>query len=284
MAKNKIVRLRRQDQLYVQIPTFIIIVIAIVLALLPTIITCINSFKTQSEINLSIMSLPKGFEWKNYVEAFESVKANILSSLIVAVVGALGQVLIAAVVAYVFSYCNFSGKNAIFYLYISVMFIPSALNLPTLYALTYKLNLINSLWGIWLPGWAAGQVGSMFLLRVFFQNQPRTIIEAAKIDGAGDFNLALRIVMPMTIPIFIYLFLGAVGNRYDDYLWPSLILREENLKMIATVMMEKSATLSESNMGAAYAMYIVAGIPMIIVSGISLRFFTGVEFSSALKM
>ena len=284
MAKKKIVRLRRQDRLRVQIPTFIVIVIAIGLALLPTVITCINSLKTQSEINLSIMSLPKGFEWKNYVEAFESVKANILSSLIVAVVGALGQVLIAAVVAYVFSYCRFSGKNAIFYLYISVMFIPSALNLPTLYALTYKLNLINSLWGIWLPGWAAGQVGSMFLLRVFFQNQPRTIIEAAQIDGAGDFDLALRIVIPMTIPIFIYLFLGAVGNRYDDYLWPSLILREENLKMIATVMMEKSATLSESNMGAAYAMYIVAGIPMIIVSGISLRFFTGVEFSSALKM
>lgn len=284
MAKKKIVRLRRQDQLSVQIPVLIIIVIAICLALLPTIITLINSLKTQSEINLSIMSLPKGFEWRNYVEAFETVKANILSSLIVAVVGALGQVLIAAVVAYVFSFCHFTGKNTIFYLYISVMFIPSALNLPTLYALTYKLDLINSLWGIWLPGWAAGQVGSMFLLRVFFQNQPKTIIEAAQIDGADDFNLALRIVIPMTIPVFIYLFLGAVGSRYDDYLWPSLILREENLKMIATVMMEKSATLSESNMGAAYAMYIVAGIPMIIVSGISLRFFTGVEFSSALKM
>ena len=284
MAKKKIVRLRRQDQLYVQIPTFIIIVIAICFALLPTIITCINSLKTQSEINLSIMAFPKGFEWENYVTAFESVKANILSSLIVAVVGALGQVMIAAVVAYIFSYCQFRGKNAIFYLYISVMFIPSALNLPTLYALSYELDLINSLWGIWLPGWAAGQVGSMFLLRVFFQNQPRTIIEAAQIDGADDINLAMRIVIPMTIPIFIYLFLGAVGNRYDDYLWPSLILREENLKMIATVMMEKSATLSESNMGAAYAMYIVAGIPMIAVSGISLRFFTGVEFSSALKM
>jgi multiple sugar transport system permease protein len=284
MAKKKIVRLRRQDQLSVQIPAMVIIVIAICLALLPTIITLINSLKTQSEINLSIMSLPKGFAWQNYVEAFETVKANILSSLIVAVVGALGQVLIAAVVAYVFSFCHFTGKNTIFYLYISVMFIPSALNLPTLYALTYKLDLINSLWGIWLPGWAAGQVGSMFLLRVFFQNQPRTIIEAAQIDGADDFNLALRIVIPMTIPVFIYLFLGAVGSRYDDYLWPSLILREENLKMIATVMMEKSATLSESNMGAAYAMYIVAGIPMIIVSGISLRFFTGVEFSSALKM
>ena len=284
MARKKIVRLRRQDQLSVQIPVLIIIVIAICLALLPTIITLINSLKTQSEINLSIMSLPKGFAWQNYVEAFETVKANILSSLIVAVVGALGQVLIAAVVAYVFSFCHFTGKNTIFYLYISVMFIPSALNLPTLYALTYKLDLINSLWGIWLPGWAAGQVGSMFLLRVFFQNQPKTIIEAAQIDGADDFNLALRIVIPMTIPVFIYLFLGAVGSRYDDYLWPSLILREENLKMIATVMMEKSATLSESNMGAAYAMYIVAGIPMIIVSGISLRFFTGVEFSSALKM
>ena len=63
MAKKKIVRLRTQDQLYVQIPALIIIVIAIGLALLPTIITCINSFKTQSEINLSIMSLPKGFEW-----------------------------------------------------------------------------------------------------------------------------------------------------------------------------------------------------------------------------
>lgn len=284
MAKRKVVRLRRQDQLHVQITVMVAITIAIAFALLPTAITWINSFKTQSEINLSIMALPQGFEWENYVEAFLVVKENIFSSLIIAVVGALGQVLLAAVVAYIFSYCNFLGKNALFYTYISVMFIPSVLNLPTLYALTYKLDLINSVWGIWLPGWAGGQVGSMFLLRVFFQNQPKTIIEAAQIDGAGDFDLALRIVIPMTIPIFIYLFLGAVGNRYDDYLWPSLVLREDNLKMIATVLMEKSATLSESNMGAAYAMYIVAGIPLIVISGISLRFFTGVEFSSALKM
>lgn len=284
MAKAKVVRLRRQDQLYIQIPTLIIIVIAICFALLPTIITWLNSVKTQSEINLSIMALPKGFEWQNYVDAFLAVKDNVASSLFVAIVGALGQVLIAAVVAYLFSYSNFYGKNKIFYLYISVMFIPSVLNLPTLYALSYKLDLINSVWGVWLPGWASGQVGSMFLLRVFFQNQPRAIIEAAQMDGADDFNLALRIVIPMTIPIFIYLFLGAVGNRYDDYLWPSLILREENLKMIASVIMEKSATMSESNMGAAYAMYIVAGLPMIAISGISLRFFTGVEFSSALKM
>ena len=70
MAKKKIVRLRRQDQLYVQIPTFIIIVIAICFALLPTIITWLNSVKTQSEINLSIMAFPKGFEWENYVDAF----------------------------------------------------------------------------------------------------------------------------------------------------------------------------------------------------------------------
>lgn len=284
MAKAKVVRLRRQDQLYIQIPTLIIIVIAICFALLPTIITWLNSVKTQSEINLSIMALPKGFEWQNYVDAFLAVKDNVASSLFVAIIGALGQVLIAAVVAYLFSYSNFYGKNKIFYLYISVMFIPSVLNLPTLYALSYKLDLINSVWGVWLPGWASGQVGSMFLLRVFFQNQPRAIIEAAQMDGADDFNLALRIVIPMTIPIFIYLFLGAVGNRYDDYLWPSLILREENLKMIASVIMEKSATMSESNMGAAYAMYIVAGLPMIAISGISLRFFTGVEFSSALKM
>ena len=284
MAKKKIVRLRRQDQLYIQIPTLIIIVVAICFALLPTIITLLNSFKTQSEINLSIMALPKGFELQNYVDAFLAVKDNIASSLFVAIVGALGQVLMAAVVAYLFSYSNFYGKNKIFYLYISVMFIPSVLNLPTLYALSYKLDLINSIWGVWLPGWASGQVGSMFLLRVFFQNQPRAIIEAAQMDGANDFNLALRVVIPMTIPIFIYLFLGAVGNRYDDYLWPSLILREENLKMIASVIMEKSSTMSESNMGAAYAMYIVAGIPMIVISGISLRFFTGVEFSSALKM
>jgi len=62
MAKKKIVRLRRQDRLSVQIPFLIIIVAAICLALLPTIITLINSLKTQSEINLSIMSLPKGFE------------------------------------------------------------------------------------------------------------------------------------------------------------------------------------------------------------------------------
>ena len=82
MAKAKVVRLRRQDQLYIQIPTLIIIVIAICFALLPTIITWLNSVKTQSEINLSIMSLPEGLRWQNYVDAFEAVKTSIMSSLI----------------------------------------------------------------------------------------------------------------------------------------------------------------------------------------------------------
>ena len=53
--------------------------------------------------------------------------------------------------------------------------------------MTYKLSLIDSLWGIWLPGWAAGQVGSMFLLRIFFQNQPKTIIDGTGAPGfVGD--------------------------------------------------------------------------------------------------
>lgn len=284
MAKKKVARLRRQDRLSLQIVLVIIVVFAIVFAMFPTIITYVNSLKTQSEINLSIMSIPKSLQWKNYVAAFDVVKGTIFHSLFIAVVGALGQIALAAVVAYIFSYCKFFGSNVLFYTYISVMFIPSVLNLPTLYSLVYNFDMIDTVWGIWLPGWASGQVGSMFLLRIFFQNQPKSIIEAAKIDGAGNFDLAARIVIPMAIPIFIYLFLGSVSSHYNDYLWPSLVLRQDTLKMVATVLMEKSATWSESNMGATYAMYIVSGIPLIGISAISLKFFTGAEFSSALKM
>ncbi|MBP5308481.1 MAG: carbohydrate ABC transporter permease [Clostridia bacterium] len=287
--KKRTFRLRRNERLRVQIPIIIILSVAITFTLVPFILTLINSLKANIEVQKSIFTLPapNSVMWSNYVKAFDYVGANIWNSVFIAFVQSAVLVVISAVMAYIFAEIKFFGSNLIFYVYIMVMVLPGELNTPQNYAFIYKANLLNSYWAVWLPGWASAQASGIFLFRIFFMGQPKSLKEAARIDGASNFQLFSRIVLPITIPIVIYRFLTGFTASYNSYLWNTLVLQDQSKMSVITLLMLKSGVVKDNarqGYGVLYAMYIISGLPLMAVSAVSLKFFKGTEFASALKM
>ena len=190
----------------------------------------------------------------------------------------------AAVVAYIFAQKEFMGKEFFFYLYLVMMFVPSMLGTSVLYAFMYKINLIDSYWGMWLPYIAGGQAGAIFLFRTFFRQQPKSVIEAAKLDGANDAHIFLLIVVPLAVPIIIYGFIQGFSSYYNDYLWPSLVIKSQEKITLMVMLIRKSSIYESNDWGVVYAMYLISSIPLIVTSGISLKFFSSGGFASGMKL
>lgn len=287
VKRRRPVRLRKSERLRVQIPIIVILVIAISFTLVPFLLTLLNSVKTNIEVQKNIFSIPSEFIWKNYVDAFEYVGGNIGNSVFISFVQSAVLVIISAIMAYIFAEVKFFGSDLLFYIYILVMLLPSELNTPENYAFVYKANLINTYWAVWLPGWSSAQASGIFLFRIFFMGQPKSLKEAARIDGANNFDLFMHIVLPMTIPIVIYRFLSTFTGSYNSYLWNTLVLQDQSKMSVITLLMLKSGVVkgnAKQGYGVLYAMYIISGLPLMVVSAISLKFFKGTEFSAALKM
>ena len=287
--RKKIVRLRKSERLRVQILLWSVLGVAIAFTLVPFLLTLNNSLKTSIQVQKNIFSLPKigGIMWSNYASAFEYLRANIWNSVMIAFVQSAVLVIISAVMAYIFAEIKFFGSDLIFYIYILVMLLPSELNTPENYAFVYRANLLNSYWAVWLPGWSSAQARGIFLFRIFFMGQPKSLKEAARIDGASNFQLFSHIVLPMTIPIVVYRFLTGFTGSYNSYLWNTLVLQDQSKMSVITLLMLKSGVVKDNakqGYGVLYAMYIISGLPLMVVSAISLKFFKGTEFSAALKM
>lgn len=289
VKRKRIVRLRRSERLSLQICIGAVLIVVIGVTLVPFFLTVLNSLKSNIEVQKSIFSFPALHEmqWGNYPSAFAYVGNNIVNSVVIAVVQSIGLVLISAVMAYIFSDIKFFGSNVIFYIYILVMLIPGELNTPVNYALVYNANLIDNYWAVWLPGWSGAQASGIFLLRIFFMSQPKSIKEAARIDGANNLQLFWNVVVPLTIPIIVYRFLVGFDGAYNSYLWNTLVLQDQAKMSVITLLILKSGVVKDNanqGYGVLYAMYVISGIPLMIVSAISLKFFKGTEFAAALKM
>ena len=281
---KKTVRLRYSDKRSIQTTITIITVLCVVFCLIPLFMTILNSAKSNYEIRTSIFAFPKRINTANYVTAFDAIGGNILSSVLVAVVGGFLRMAFAAVVAYIFAQKEFMGKEFFFYLYLVMMFVPSMLGTSVLYAFMYKINLIDSYWGMWLPYIAGGQAGAIFLFRTFFRQQPKSVIEAAKLDGANDAHIFLLIVVPLAVPIIIYGFIQGFSSYYNDYLWPSLVIKSQEKITLMVMLIRKSSIYESNDWGVVYAMYLISSIPLIVTSGISLKFFSSGGFASGMKL
>lgn len=269
--------------------TFITIVVTLctVFSFIALFITVVNSAKTDNEVAFNIFALPSVENFvsalkENYSGAWSEIAPYFFRSVMTALIGAAGSTMLGALLAYILVFKDFYFKNAVFMLFIAVMLVPSIIGYPVLLPLmrdTFKLG--DTLAGYMIPTIGGCQVGGMFLFRTFFSQQPKSIYESAKMDGANDVDLFLRFTLPLSLPIMLYYAVGIFTNMYNDYLWSSLIL-DSNLTL-----MPKMLSLVDSNTlqyGAMYAMYCISSLPMIIVAIISMKYFCSGEFASGMKL
>lgn len=263
---------------------YLSLAVIIALVLMPIVITFLYSLKLPYEHMMSIWRWPSDPQWGYYGEAFHGIWGNMFNSLIVCVVTTVGVVFFSSATAYVFSRHRFFGKEVLFSLVLALMMVPSVLTMTPSYLTVLKIGLFNTRWALILPGIAGGQVGAIFLFRTFFSQQPASLFESATLDGANDLVLYAKITLPLAVPVLIIQGLGTFSLMYNDFLWPTLVVRNDAIQTLMPRLKYLAESVNMTKPGVAYAMYLLAGVPLAITSLIGLKYFINGDFASGMKL
>ncbi len=152
--------------------------------------------------------IPETFVWSNYAEVWEQLPLTswLFNSVAIALLAATTVAISSTMVAFGFAHFRFPGRNALFGLVLGTMMLPGAVTMVPTYLIWKEIGLL----GTWAPLWAFNLFGSafyIFLQRQFLLGLPRELFEAARMDGASYWRIFWRIVMPLSIPSFIIVFL-----------------------------------------------------------------------------
>jgi alpha-1,4-digalacturonate transport system permease protein len=167
--------------------------------------------------------------WENYTDPLKRLRFDryLTNSVVVTITATLLTLLVNSMCAFALSKYRFRGRNAIFVLILSTLMVPvSVILIPSFLVIT-SLGLTNSLWGVILPPVATPT--GVFLLRQYMLTIPDELIDAARMDGASEWRIYWRIVMPLAIPALAVLGIFSVMWRWNDFLWPLIVLNREEV-------------------------------------------------------
>lgn len=193
----------------------------------------LSSFKTPVELARRPPTiLPAHFGPDNFAEALGAFDfARYLSnSVIVTVAATVLTLVINSLAAYALAKYRFRGRDALFLLTLATIMIPLQVILLPVYQMVSSLGLVNSLWGLIIPP-AATPTG-VFLLRQYMLTIPDEMLEAARIDGAGEFTIYRRIILPLARPALAVVTIFSVIWRWNDFIWPLIVAQSESLYTI----------------------------------------------------
>ena len=157
---------------------------------------------------------------------------------------------------------NFRGRNALFLLTLATIMIPLQVILLPVYRVVSDLGMTNSLWGLIIPP-AATPTG-VFLLRQYMLTLPDELLEAARIDGAGEWRIFVRIVLPLCRPALAVVAIFSVIWRWNDFLWPKIVAQSESIHTLPVALARMNSELVVP-INLVLAMSVMSILPVIIL-------------------
>jgi multiple sugar transport system permease protein len=191
-----------------------------------------------------------------------------INSLIYAVTTIVVSLFLASLAGYAFAKKKFAGRDALFWSFVAMLMVPGQVTIVPLFILIAELHGINTYWGLILPTLANAQ--AVFLLRQFIRDIPDDLIEAATIDGASEWHIYSRIILPLTTPVLatlgVFIFLG----QWNDFFWPLLIAQSNEMRTLTVGL----ATLQEQHptTGSIMAAATINFVPCFVVFAILQRY------------
>lgn len=169
------------------------------------------------------------FEWENYTGAVTKFPflTYLGNTVFVTIMATLITLLINSMAAFALSKYQFRGRDAIFLLIISTLMVPVSVILIPAFLVLAKVGWTNNLWGLIIPG-AATPTG-VFLLRQYMLTIPDDLLQSARIDGASEWRIYSQIILPLTGPALAVLAIFSVMWRWNDFLWPLIVVNRTEL-------------------------------------------------------
>ena len=217
--------------------------------------------------------LPDHILYENYREALVRVPfaRYFLNSLFVVAINLVGKLLSSTLVAFGFARIDFKGKGFWFTVILGTMMIPWSVLLIPQFIMWSRLGLYNTYWPLTLPSFFLDAF-YVFLLRQFFQTLPRDYDEAARIDGAGYFQIYRLIILPLSKPALMTVGVFTFMNTWNDFMGPLIYLKDSN-KYTVSLGLQQFIGQYTTEWHLMMAAATVAVVPMIIVFFFAQRYF-----------
>ncbi len=222
--------------------------------------------------------IPEGLQWKNFTKAIMGNDGtyiflrNIANSLIVSITVAITTVMLAALTGYGLAKFKFKGRNTVFMMIMATMMIPFEAIMIPLYMVVMVLHIQNSYIGLILP-FLVSAFG-IFQMKQYLTTFPTEFLDAARVDGMGEFGIFAKIVFPNCKPVIATLAILSFRAQWDNLLWPLLVSQSDKMKTIPQYI-SNFALERSTDEGAMMAAALLASIPMFLLFMSLTKYFIG---------
>lgn len=258
-----------------QIAFYAGLTVLVVLYSLPVIGVVLTSFKTTEEIARDgLWALPDMLRFTNFSAAW--VGGNVVvyarNSFLVTIPATIISILLGVLAGYVFSKLRFRGSDALFVFVVAGMFYPPQIVLIPLFRLFNAVHLYDTLWPMIIVHSAFGIPICTLVMRNFFAAVPNAIREAAIIDGANEWQVLVRVMLPVSLPAIAVLATLQFTWIWNDFLWPIIFTQSDDMRTIMVGLASLKGQYSVAY-GVQGAMAIIASIPTLLVFIFFQRYF-----------
>ncbi len=269
----------QRNNILPKIITYLVLLIMLLFTLMPILFMITSSMMTSRQIlRMPFNWIPEKFNWINFSKAIKGndfnyiFLRNILNSLIVSTSVAITTVLLASLTGYGLAKFKFRGRNAVFMMIMGTMMIPFEAIMIPLYMVVMMLHIQNTYVGLILP-FLVSAFG-IFQMRQYLTTFPTEFLDAARVDGMGEFGIYAKIVLPNCKPVIATLSILAFRGQWDNLLWPLLVSQSEKMKTIPQYI-SAFAEERSTDEGAMMAAALLASLPMFILFMSLTKYFIG---------
>jgi raffinose/stachyose/melibiose transport system permease protein len=253
-----------------------------IFAILPGVFTVFASFKTLLDFYNSPLGLPQTWEWQNYVAVWHEagIPQAALNSLIVVVCTVPVALLCSCCAAYGLARFQFPGNNAIYYLFLGGLVIPAQLTILPLVVLDKNFGFINTFAGLIVPYIGIHMPFDVFLLTGFLRTLPSELRDAGRIDGANEFDVFLRIMVPLLRPALATIVILNSVSIWNDFFFPLIV--SPKLPMLQVAVYNLVGQYS-TDWGQIFAGVVLSALPLVLAYVLLTRQFIAGLSAGAIK-
>ncbi|MEH7491812.1 carbohydrate ABC transporter permease [Neobacillus niacini] len=270
-----------------KIVAFLFLFIMSLIWVIPLIYAFFSSFKLEADIqSMAFTILPVHWVMENYQSIlFNNTSAPLakwfMNSMIISVSQTILVLIVVSLAGYGYSRLRFKGRDALFIFLMATMMFPGVVNLIPLYKIIDTFGWVNSYLAAIVPG-AAG-VFNIFLVRQFMAGIPKEFDESARVDGASEFQIFLKIILPLIKPILTVVALFTFTGAWNDFLWPSIVFNDIE-KMPITPGLQLLQGMYQAQVGISTAAALIALVPTFILYLFTQKYFLeSMSLSSGVK-
>ena len=209
---------------------YIILIIMCILTLAPLVWMISASLMPTGQANTYPPKfIPVKVTFIHYINLFTRLNLfrYFMNSTIVSLAVTFISLFVNSMAGFAFAKYRFPGRDRIFKLLLAAMIIPGQVTMLPLFLMLNRMGLINTYWGIIIPGMAS--IFGIFLIRQYIFSIPDSLIEAARMDGASDFRIYWSVILPLCKPILVTLVIFSFMGSWNDFLWPLIVMTRDSM-------------------------------------------------------